>query len=377
MLTTIVRFELGRHFRSISTYVYFVLLAGIAFLLMSAAAGAFASASVVTGVGGKVMANSPYSLAGFISLLSYFGLLIISAITGKAAFQDFEHNIHSFFFTAPISKAAYLGGRFLASLVILLAIFSSIAFGLALATVMPFVDKLQLGPNHPWAYVQPFLVSVIPNTLVMGALFFSLAALSRRILPVYMTSVILLIGYLIALSLTTKIEEKFVAALLDPFGQIAMDRVTEYWTVSEKNARMIGLEGALLWNRALWVGVAAALLGFTYVKFKFVYALEGRRARKKAVEATAGEVKAPGFVLPKTVRVFSAGASLRSLARLSRLGFIETVGPYDRRYLRHTDLSSHVPDGRAGGRFVLALHSDHHHVLLRRARMARSRRPDE
>src|SRR5260370_13622582 len=93
-------------------------------------------------------------------------------------------------------------------------------------------EKLKIGPNHLWSYVQPYLVSVIPNMLVMGALFFSLAALTRRILPVYMTSVILLIGYLIALSLTTKIEQKFIAALLDPFGQVAMDRVTENWTVS-------------------------------------------------------------------------------------------------------------------------------------------------
>jgi hypothetical protein len=47
---------------------------------------------------------------------------------------------------------------------------------------------------------------------------------------VYITSVILLIGYLIATTLGAKIEEKFIAALLDPFGQIALNRVTEYWT---------------------------------------------------------------------------------------------------------------------------------------------------
>src|SRR5580704_19222483 len=150
----IVRFDLARHLRAISTYLYFLILAGIAFLLMITAGGAFQSASVVMG-GGKVYVNAPYSLAGFISLLSYFGLLIISAIAGKAAYQDFEYNTHSFFFTMPIRKSSYLGGRFLGAMLILVAIFAGIAIGCAIGTKMPFLDKVRIGPNHAWAYVQP------------------------------------------------------------------------------------------------------------------------------------------------------------------------------------------------------------------------------
>ncbi len=322
MLISIARFDLAQYFRAISTYIYFLLLGAIGFLFMVTAAGAFQSAAVVMG-GGKVLVNSPFGLSEFISLLSYFGMLVISAITGRAAFQDFDCQMHSFFFTAPISKTDYLGGRFLASMVILVAIFSSIAIGLALGTVMPFIDKVRVGPNHFAAYVQPYLVMVIPNMLIMGALFFSMAALSRRILPVYMTSVILLIGYMIAMSVSNKLEDKFIAALLDPFGQIAMGRVTEYWTVSEKNSRLVGLEGALLWNRLLWLAVSGTLLAFTYVKFKFAYAIEGRRSRAKVAD-TLPEVAAP-IHAPAAARVFSAGASLRALVRLTRLGFRETV----------------------------------------------------
>ncbi len=325
MIGAIIRFDLARQFRSLSTYVYFLLLGAIAFLVMLAAGGEFQSANVVIGGGGKVLVNSPFSLSVFISLLSYFGLLVVSAITGRAAFQDFDCRTHSFFFTAPIGKAAYLGGRFLASILILIAIFSSIAMGMALGTVMPGLDKALLGPNHFSAYVQPYLVIVIPNLLVMGALFFSLAALTRRILPVYMTSVILLIGYLIATSLSAKIEDKFVAALLDPFGTIAMGRVTEYWTVSEKNTRLLGLEGVLLWNRVLWMAVAGALLAFTYVRFKFAYALDVRRSKRK--EPVRVDLDAPAVSHPVSAaaRVFSSAASLQMLARLTRLGFTETV----------------------------------------------------
>jgi hypothetical protein len=315
---------LSRHFRAISTYVYFLLLGALAYLLMIAAGGAFQSANVVLG-GGKVVLNSPYTLAEFISLLSYFGLLIVSAITGKAAFQDFEFQTHSLFFSAPITKAQYLGGRFAASILILLAIFSGIAVGFALGAAMPFIDKTRIGPNHLWPYVQPYFVSVIPNLLVMGALFFGLAALTRRILPVYMTSVILLVGYLIATSVSTKLEDKFVAALLDPFGQIAMDRVTEYWTVSEKNLRMVTLEGALLWNRLLWIAVAAVIFAFTFVKFKFVYALEGGRTRMKTGAQEAVIEAAPVAAAPAVAPSFSTATFLGAMWRLTRLGFVETV----------------------------------------------------
>jgi ABC-2 type transport system permease protein len=102
-----------------------------------------------------------------------------------------------------------------------------------------------------------------------------------------------------------------------------MMRVTEYWTVSEKNLRMIGLEGALLWNRVLWVGVAVALLAFTYSKFKFAYALDSRRPQPK--EAAEPPEQAASLDLPPAARVFSAGASWRALVRLTRLGFTETV----------------------------------------------------
>jgi hypothetical protein len=323
-MTAIIRFDLARHFRSLSSYVYFLLLGAIALLLMLAAGGAFQSASVTVDSGGKVLVNSPYTLSVFISLLSYFGLLIVSAITGKAAFHDFDCRTHSFFFTAPISKLSYLGGRFAASMLILLAVFSSIALGLALGTWMPAMDQARLGPNQFLAYAQPYVVVVIPNLLVMGALFFSLAALTRRILPVYMTSVILLIGYLIASSLESRIESKFLAALLDPFGQIALDRVTEYWTVSEKNTRLPGLEGALLWNRVLWMAAAGGLLAFTYVKFRFQYALDSRRAGRRAALPSSVESGAVPAAISST-RVFSLGASLRMLARLTRLGFTETV----------------------------------------------------
>jgi len=311
VLREIVRFELARHVRAISTYVYFLLFGALGFLMMLGAAGGISEVSVNFGSGGKVYANSPWGISESIGLLSYFGLLVIAAFCGRAAYQDFDHKTDSFFFTSRAGKGAYLGGRYAEAVLLLTAIFSSLAIGMFLATLMPTVDRQRLEANHVLAYVQPYLVTVIPNVIVMGALFFSLAALARRIFPVYMASVLLLMGYLLAGTISHKIEHKFLASLVDPFGASAMEFLTEYWTIAEKNTRLVPLEGYLLWNRVLWLGVAAAVAAFTVWKFRFGTV---ERVKKKSVPKSGDAAGG------------SACATFGSpLLRLAWLHFVETV----------------------------------------------------
>ncbi len=320
MLTEVLRFEFSRHLRALSTRIYLLLFAALGFLWMTAAGGAFPNASVSFG-GGKVFINGPFALFDSLSVMSYFGLLVISAIAGRAAYQDFDHQTHPFFFTFPISKFAYLGGRFLAAVIVLITILFAGALGMWLATYLPNMDKATLGPNHFVWYVQPYLITVIPNVLILGALFFAMAALGRRILPVYMTSVIILMGYLAAGSLTKNIQNRFIAALIDPFGDEAGDRVTEYWTISEKNSTMIWLHGALLWNRVLWLSLAVGLLAFTYWKFRFAYSSPKDRKSGQPLATNDHSSAVRGSV----AHIYSTAASLRALIRLSWLGFMETV----------------------------------------------------
>ena len=84
-----------------------------------------------------------------------------------------------------------------------------------------------------------------------------LAALTRRMLPVYVASVVMMIGYIVAPSLARDLDYKTLAALIDPFGTTALIRVTEYWTIAERNARAVPFEGVYLINRLIWSGFGA------------------------------------------------------------------------------------------------------------------------
>ena len=65
---------------------------------------------------------------------------------------------------------------------------------------------------------------LLPNALVIGAVFFSLAAATKKMLPVYIGSVLVLIGWLIAQQLVRDADNRVLAALIDPFGSRARQR---------------------------------------------------------------------------------------------------------------------------------------------------------
>ena len=321
MIGTIAAFEIRKRLGQVSTYVYFGLFCALAFLTMIAAGGAFHGTDVIVGgSGGKTMVNSPFVICLLTSVLSYFGLLVTSAIMGNAVYQDFHYRTHMFFFTAPIRKFDYLLGRFLGAALVLAGIFASIALGSWLGSLMPFVDHSDFGPNRLSAYVRPYLLIVFPNLIITGALFFSLAALARKILPVYVTSVVLLVGYLMAGTLTAKLEWKLTAALVDPFGLNAIGYVTEYWTVSDRNTQLVPMSGALLWNRIIWLGVAATLFVWTFWRFRLTEGGEERRVRSRGER----DLPASSAVdIPVTIR--RDYRSARLLPELTWLAFRETI----------------------------------------------------
>src|SRR5215467_6218388 len=295
-MRNIFTFELLHRLRRLSTYIYAVVFFGFTVVLISAAGGAFKGASVSVGVGEKVLINSPYSLATFIGLLSFFGLPVIAAIMGRAVQQDFEYEVHPFFFTAPISKLQYLGGRFLAGAALLLLVFAAIPVGALFASHAPWIDASRVGRNQAMAYIGPCLFIVIPNLLLTGAVFFIMAALLRKILPVFLTAVIVLVGYLLGLALAGQLENKTIAALLDPLGTLALGRLTEYWTIAERNERLIPLQGIFLANRVLWLSIAVVLFAIAYRRFAFAHSLQmsgrARGAPPEAVEARGARIGA-------------------------------------------------------------------------------------
>ena len=82
-------------------------------------------------------------------------------------------------------------------------IFSSVGLGAWVGTLMPWLDPTRGRTADRRAYFQPYFIDVLPNLIFLTAIFFALAALSRKMLPVYVASVLLLIGYFVVSQLST------------------------------------------------------------------------------------------------------------------------------------------------------------------------------
>ena len=116
-------------------------------------------------------------------------------------------------------------------------------------------------------YLHPFVFLVLPNLLFTAALFFGLAAVSRRMLPNYVGGAVLLMGYLIAGQLIADMENEMAASLADPFGGQAFTTLTKYWTVAEKNSLLTPVSGEFLYNRLLWLAVGGIGFAICYRLF--------------------------------------------------------------------------------------------------------------
>jgi ABC-type transport system involved in multi-copper enzyme maturation permease subunit len=322
-MLSIFLFDFEQRLRRISTWVYFVVFfaLGLMFTLMSG--GAFANASVDFGTGGKVLINSPYALNSVITFISFFGIVITAAIAGQATYQDIDSNSSVFFYTAPIRKIDYLGGRFLAAFTVQVIIFASVGLGAWIGVISPWLDKTRVGPQMASAFLQPYLIGVLPNLLFLTAIFFTLAALTRKMLPVYIGSVLVLIAYFTVTQAIIGQQTAVTASLFDPLGLNAIDRLTRYWTPFQRNTELIPMGGIVLWNRLLWLAFGGLCLVLTYVKFAFAYPAERTRARKVVEDEAA--VVPTAQTLSVAHPTFSGAASFRQLLSLTRIQFTETT----------------------------------------------------
>ncbi len=277
-MLAIALFEARQRLKLLSTWVYFGMFFAMAMLWMAAAGGVFKEAYVSFGT--KSLLNSPFSISITVAFLGCLGVIVMAAMVGRAVQQDFEYEMHHFFFSAPIRKADYVFGRFFGAGATLAIVFLAVPLGAWAGTWIPGVEPDRVGPAVLWHYLQPYLLLLLPNLFIFGAIFFVLAALTRRMLPVYVASVVMMVGYIVAPGLARDLDYKTFAALIDPFGTTAIIRMTEYWTIAERNTRMVPFEGVYLLNRAIWSGFALVVLMLGYWRFHFVGSVDSRAVRR-------------------------------------------------------------------------------------------------
>jgi ABC-2 type transport system permease protein len=309
----IFRFEFAYQVRRPWPWLIFAVLVVFAFLMTR-------DGSLAEALYDDFFLNSPFSIAKTTVTGSLIWLLVAAAVAGEAAARDVSTGMHPLTYTVPVSKAEYLGGRFLAAFALNALILLAVPVGILLAVYSPGVDAEVIGPFRPAAYLTAYTFIALPNAFAATAIQFSLAARNGRPMAGYLGSVLLFfMAYAVSIFLLVQ-GRQGVANLLDTIGvHFILSDLSHLWTPIEKRWRLIELEGTVLRNRLLWLGIALGVLAVTYLRFRFAHRTEsvgwwrrtGRRDAHSPMPAGIGVTASAPISVPQVRRTFGLAIHAR------------------------------------------------------------------
>jgi hypothetical protein len=263
----------------------------------------------VGGALGNVHRNAPSVIVNFFSIFSVLALFVVTTSLAGPLLRDFELRTDELFFSSPMRPHAYLAGRLAAGICAASVIFVVTGLGMLLGAAMPWVDPARLGAFSLTPYAWSFAVILLPNLCFTGAVLSLLAVTTRRLLSVYVG-----VAGLFALWLGTGIAMRDLrhdtwTGLLDPFAARTLALSTRYWSANDRNTLLPPLDGALLWNRCLWLGLSLVIFGLTFHLFRPERMRITRKATAPKRPIAAEPTQAPRAAPSSSVRNAPVGAS--------------------------------------------------------------------
>ncbi len=267
-------------------------VAAILFVLL--AFGAVASDNIQLGNTANVHKNAPWVIAQSSLIFAVIYMFVTTAFVANVIVRDDDTGYGPLIYSTRITKFDYLLGRFTGAYLAAALSFAAVPLGFWLGSVMPWVDRETLGPFMPGAYLFAYFYLALPILFLSSAIFFTLATVTRSMMWAYVGVVgFLILRSIFALVLSRQGMET-TAALWEPNGISAFSLATRYWTASERNTLIPAIEGYMLWNRLLWLGISLGFLTLAYRLFRFETGRASRDQRKAAKLADrTDEAEAP------------------------------------------------------------------------------------
>lgn len=322
MFRSIFAFEFGYWLRSWMLWIFVGIIALLIF-------GATATDQVTVGAAlENTNRNAPFVIENFYSFICLLAILMAVAFVNSAASRDFSYNTAQLLFATPIRKPAYLLGRYLGSALIAVIPTLGVSIGILAGGMAPWRDPERWSAIHWAAHLNGILIFAVPNTLLIAAVIFSVAVVTRSTVASFVAGLVLLTGYFVGDSLVRDIRHERIAAILDPFAIRTFALATKYWTIAEKNRLSAGLSGLLLWNRVLWLSVSAMIFAGAYWRFSFEERATKPPKRKASKQDRATAIRplavsvAPVFGTRTDVLQFLNSVRIEFLGLVKSVSFI-------------------------------------------------------
>ncbi len=321
MFFTIFKYELSYWFKKPTTYIYAGIFFLLAILLSASSAGVFDGLTVTTGA--SKIVNSPMAINEMFNAMAIFLFFLFPSIIGLSVYRDYKSEMHSILYSYPFSKTSYLSAKFLSAFLVVLFIIFVTGIGLFIGFRLPGTNQEIVGAFNFSAYIYSYLVYIIPNVLLFGAIVFGVVTFTRNIAAGFITVVLLMFVQSVAESFLLNPDNRFWTALFDPFGGQAADYYTRYWTVAEQNELMLPFKGVVIYNRLLWLGIASVVLAGVYKLFSFsqnAFSFNFKKGKgERVIKQNFGGITR--VEIPKVQYDYSFKNNLKTMWKLSNIDF--------------------------------------------------------
>ena len=286
MFLEIFRFECRYQLRS----PLFLVVSGLWFLLAFLVSGT--DAISVGGIGSNINLNANFAILQIQYTFTVLGLFPAVAFVAGAITRDYEAKTAQLLFASGVSELSYFFGRFAGGALFAALIGVAGLFGTLVGSFMPWLDPERVGPFTAAPYLFSVWAIIIPNLLILSALFFAVAALTRSMMAAYVAALGFFIVNIVVGAVTDQ-EDIQLLALFDPFGMTAFGEITRYWTVFERNYGMPEVTSTLLYNRLIWALISGAVLLLAAWRYRFSLSPAARVRLKPSSSRSAISVMNP------------------------------------------------------------------------------------
>jgi aminopeptidase N len=319
MFGKIAAFEFRYQLRQPIFWVGVLFFALIAF-------GSVASSNVQIGSTANIHKNASFVIGQTSLIMAVIFMFVTAAFVANVITRDDETLYGPIVRSTPIRKFDYLYGRFAGAFAATALAFASVPFGLWLGSVAPWVDSETLGAFSPAPYLYAYFVLALPFLFLSAAIFFTLTTITRSMMWTYVGVVVLMVFRSVFGVITAKPGLEHIASIGDPFGVSAYLIAAHYWTASERNMLLPAIQGDLLMNKLIWLGVGVAILSAAYRLFDFRSAGSAARSNRggaaESVEPASGSARIGGLPRP----VFDGRATWAQFVARTRLDAAQVFG---------------------------------------------------
>ncbi len=216
---------------------------------------------------GRVPRTSSWALMLAFGGLTAFGQVITTMIATTALLRDEAQRTRELIATTGVSPRTWFLARLGAAIVLMLAVYAAMPAGVLAGTWVRHLTSpadAVVGDGVGLvilAALRAYAVITVPTMLVVSVVLAAAAVYTQRVLGVLIAALALVALWQGALSLVTIDAARTIGALLDPFANAPVLALTAHWSEGARTTRTVPIDTLLLANRALWLTVAALVVG--------------------------------------------------------------------------------------------------------------------